>query len=219
MELEELKRLRLVNARAVLSKSIEPLGTEYDVARDALVGMKSVRLATRELKLPGLERHSELVLQVLAEFKDKKKRNYMPAQYARADDLTMIPIRPEALGQDNWDVSPAAPGTVNVIKPDGSPYQVDSDNEVLVITDVMVGDPTIITALKFTVDGVEQNPIELRTLQVGPEGERIGVAELDYPVIADASLLLQAKAEKAGTTAVVPFGAHICMGRKIPSLT
>jgi hypothetical protein len=219
MELEELKRLRLVNARAVLSKSIEPLGTEYDVARDALVGMKTVRLATRELKLPGLERHSELVLQVLAEFKDKKKRNVMPSQYARADDIALLPLRPETFALDNFDVTAAAPGAVNVINPDGTPYEVDADNEIIVITDVVVADPTIITALQFTVDGVQQNPIELRTLQVGTEATRLGIAELDYPVVADASLLLQAKAESAGTTAVIPFGAHICMGRRIPGLT
>jgi hypothetical protein len=219
MELEELKRLRLVNAKALLSKTVEPIGTEYEVAKDALAGMKAVRLASRELRLPGLERHSELVLQVLGEFKDKKKRNFMPAQFAKADDVALLPIRPETFGLDNFSVTASAPGTVDVIKPDGTPYEVDADNEIVVVTDVLVGDPTVITALQFTVDGVEQNPIELRTLQVGPEGERIGLAELDYPVIADASLLLRAKAEAEGTTVVVPFGAHICMGRKIPPLT
>ncbi|MEM1588998.1 MAG: hypothetical protein QXT26_02700 [Thermoproteota archaeon] len=218
MELEELKRLRLVKAKEILSKPVEPLGTEYDVVKDALVGIKSVHLAQRDFRLPGLERHTELVCQVVAEFKEKKKRNVLPLQYAKADDIVVAPIRPEDIGADNWNVSSAAAGIIHVIKPDGTPLTVDTENQVFVITDVLIGDPSLITAVQFTVDGVKQNPIEVRTLQVG-RGDNLGIAELDYPVVADASLLMDVKAEGAVTTTVVPFGVHICLGRKLAALT
>ncbi|GAJ03382.1 unnamed protein product, partial [marine sediment metagenome] len=40
MELEELSRIYGINAQTALSRQVAPLGTEYQVALDALTAMK-----------------------------------------------------------------------------------------------------------------------------------------------------------------------------------
>ena len=54
IELDDLGRILKIDASALLKRRIEPIGTEYDVVRDALVGMKTIRIGNRDLTLPGL---------------------------------------------------------------------------------------------------------------------------------------------------------------------
>jgi hypothetical protein len=212
MELEELKRLMAIDPKAILSRRIDPLGTEYDVVKDALVGMATLRIGERELRIPGLERHRDLILKTVAEFKDKKKRNVMPLQFAKTDDITVEPLRPEHFGLDNYVRTGLSVGTVTLFD-----ISVDTDNEIFVITDFCEAKAVpVITAILPTVDGVTQNPLEMRKdLKISD----LHLYELDYPLIADASLKIDAKVEASGDSELFPLGVHICMGHKVAKLT
>lgn len=228
MELEELSRLTTIRPEAILSKTVAPLGTELAVARDALVGMKTIRIKEREITLPGLTRHTDLVLQVLADFKDKKKRNFMPTQFAKADDIVMEALRPEqftanAVTLDNWEqkaltvgeqpilpsVTQDAGGAVRVISVD--------DDEVFVITDWIEMKPTaIITALQAEIDGTQYNPAEMR---LSMRATDLLMFEPDYPWICDVNLDVDGKCEFAGDSELTPFGVHICLGKLVKNIT
>jgi len=149
MELEELNRIRLVKAQTVLSRQVAPLGTEYQVALDALRGMKTIRISNREVTLPGLERHTPLILQALAEFKEKKVRNVQPLMYAKADDIVIEPLRPEQFSAgttptvlDNWiqaglvvGETPILPSVTQIADaPCAAAIAVD-DDELFIFTD------------------------------------------------------------------------------------
>jgi len=102
MDIQELSRLMKVDPRSILSKRVEPFGTEYDIVRDTLAAISKVRIAEREITLPGLTRYRDLIMAVLAEFKDKEKRNIMPLPYAKSDDIVIMALRPEHFGLYTW---------------------------------------------------------------------------------------------------------------------
>lgn len=227
MELEELSRILKIDERALLKTRIEPIGTEYDVVRDALVGMKTIRIANRDLTLPGLTRHTDICFKVLADFKDKKKRNVQPLQYAKADDIVIEPLRPEqftvnAVTLDNWEQKALAVGEravlPSVLQDAGgtdTAISVD-DDEVFIITDWVEMKPsTIFTALQAEVDGTLFNPAELRVYRMTD----LQMHELDFPWIADVSLDVDGKVEFAGDSELTPFGVHICLGKLVKSIT
>jgi hypothetical protein len=217
MELEELKRLAAVDAKSILSRRVEPLGTEYEVVRDALVGMATLRIGERELKIPGLDRHRELIIKVVAEFKQKKMRNVMPLQFAKADDITLEPLRPETFGLDNWVRTGLSVGTVDLIPQTAGTFNLETDAEIIVITDFCEAKAIpVITAILPEVDGVKQNPLEMRKdLKISD----LHLYELDYPLIADTSLNIDGKVEASGDSELFPLGVRICLGRKLSGLT
>lgn len=224
MELEELKRLVFeVDAKAILSRPVEALRapgetapTEYRVAKDLLNGWSVLRIGERDIKIPGMTRHKELILKVLADFKTKKKRNFVPPQFAKSDDITMEPLRPEVFDLDNFYLSGLTVGTVDII-PQTAGYFELSDDEVIVITDWIEMLPDItITALQAEIDGVIQNPVEMR---LALKATDMQIYELDYPWIIDLRLDVNGKVEFAGDSELTPIGVHICLGKELPSLT
>jgi len=230
MELEELSRIKAVNAETILSRQVAPLGTEYQVALDALRGMKTIRISNREITLPGLERHTPLILQVLAEFKEKQKRNLMPLAYAKADDVVIEPLRPEQFIAGagptliaNWLQDGLAAGEIDGILPSvtqvadaATTIDVD-DDEVFIFTDFIEMKPkVIITAIQGEIDGTLYKPLDMRL----PMNESdLQMYELDYPWICDVSFDIDAKVEYAGDSELTPFGVHICLGKLIADLT
>lgn len=235
MELEELKRLLQIDAPPVLDREIlpaqpgRPPQTEMDVARDTLAGMCIVRISNREYRLPGLTRHSDLVLKALADFKTKKKRNFVALPFAKADDIVMEPLRPEVfnnhavpIAKDNWAQAGLVVGTEDII-PDAAQilggaaatFAVD-DDELIIITDwVEMQAACILSALQANIDGSLLQPEEIRTMFMTD----LQLHELNWPWIADVTLDIDAKVEFVGTAELVPFGVHICLGRLLEGLT
>jgi len=229
MELEELSRIRGINASTVLSRQVAPLGTEYQVSLDALRGMKTIRLSNREITLPGLERHTPLILQTLAEFKDKKKRNVQPLMYAKADDIVIEPLRPEQFSAgaaptilDNWiqaglvaGETPVLPSVTQVA--DAATVITCDDDELFIFTDFIEMKPNItITAIQGEIDGSLYNSLEMRLAMIASD---LQMFELDYPWIADINFDIDAKVEYAGDSELTPFGVHICLGKLIAGIT
>ena len=231
MELEELNRIRLVKAQTVLSRQVAPLGTEYQVALDALRGMKTIRISNREVTLPGLERHTPLILQALAEFKEKKVRNVQPLMYAKADDIVIEPLRPEQFSAgttptvlDNWiqaglvvGETPILPSVTQIADaPCAAAIAVD-DDELFIFTDFIEAKPAIvITAIQGEIDGTTYNPLEMR---LAMNTSDLQMFELDYPWIADINFDIDAKVEYAGDSELTPYGVHICLGKLIAGIT
>jgi hypothetical protein len=231
-----LKRLLKINAPSVLNREVLPSPTvgalpqtELDVARDALAGMGVVRIAAREFRLPGLQRHSDVILKALADFKAKKQRNYVPLPFAKADDIVMEPLRPEVFDitgflKDNWRQAGLAVGIRDII-PDviqtagiapATTFTLD-DDELIIITDWVEFQTTpIISALQCTVDGTTYQPEEIRVMMMTD----LQLHELNWPLIADVNIDINAKVEFGPLTAeLVPFGVHICVGRLLAALT
>jgi hypothetical protein len=226
MDLEELKRLNAVDAKSILSRSVDPLGTEYDVVKDALAGIKKIRIGYRELTLPGLDRNSELVMKVLAEYKSKEKRNVMPLQYAKSDDIVVSALRPQLFGIQMYiqDVTISAnkyTAESNIIPQATGSYSVPT-KQIFIITDFvdMVAESPVTAIQAKDVDGVSQFPCEVRKdLKISD----LHVIELDYPIIADASLDIDALVVSKTAAATVtheltPMGVWIGMGKDVPKL-
>jgi len=227
MELEELSRIETIDAKSMLTRRVAPLGTEYEVARDALRGMKTIRLSNREITLPGLERHTDLILKVLAEFKDKQKRNIQPLMYAKADDIVIEPLRPEqftvnATTLDNWIQAGLVAGETDLlpsVTQDGAGAKVVDvdDDEIFIFTDFIEMKPNIaITAIQGEIDGTLYNPLEMRLAMNETD---LQMFELDFPWIADVNFDIDAKVEYAADSELTPFGVHICLGKLIAGIT
>jgi len=226
MELEELSRIQGKNAKNILNRKITSLTDEYSVMLDALRGMKTIRISNRLVTLPGLERHTPLILQVLAEFKEKKQRNVQPLMYAKADDIVIEPIRPEqftvnAVTLDNWIQAALAVGEralLPAVAQVGAATTVAvDDDEVFIFTDFVEMKPAIrITAIQGEIDGSLYQPLEMR-LQMNASD--LQMFELDFPWICDVMFDIDAKCEYAGDSELTPFGVHICLGSQIAAIT
>lgn len=227
MELDELKRINEVNAEAILGRQIAGLNaTEYNMALDALRGMKNIRLSNRVVTLPGLERYTPTILKALADFKANRNRLVMPVMYAKADDIVIEPLRPEqftanAVTLDNWIQAGlvvgesallpaiAQAGAVTVITCD--------DDELFIFTDFIEMKPAIkITAIQGEIDGTLHKPLEMR---LSMNETDLQMYELDYPWICDVTFDIDAKVEYAGDSELTPFGVHICLGKLIAGIT
>lgn len=236
MELEELKRLLQIDVPPILDREVlpaqpgRPPQTEMDVARDTLAGMATIRISNREFRLPGLTRHSDIILKALADFKEKKKRNVVALPFAKADDIVMEPLRPEvfnihvapATAKDNWRQAALAVGTTDII-PDvvqvaaGHAVFTLDDDELIIITDWVEMQATpILSALQATIDGTTFQPEEIREIFWSDLQHH----ELNWPWVADVNINIDAKVEFGPLTAeIVPFGVHICLGRLLEGLT
>ena len=230
MELAELSRIKKVNAADILKRQIDGLNaTEYSMALDALRGMKTIRISNREVTLPGLERYTPLILQVLAEFAKKQQRNVQPLMYAKSDDIVIEPLRPEQFSAGagptliaNWLQDGLAAGeisllpTVTQVADAATVIDVD-DDEIFIFTDFIEMKPAIfITAIQGEIDGTLYKPLDMR-LQMNESD--LQMYELDYPWICDVSFDIDAKCEYAGDSELTPFGVHVCLGKLIAGLT
>jgi len=222
MELEQLKRLSVINVSSILSKRVDPLGTELQVATDSLKGMQKIWLSGRvePLILPGLLRQQQLCLQLLADFKDTKKRNYMPIQYAKADDLVMEPIwRPAIFSLNNFKLtsSASAPASNNIIPRVSGNFSLN-DDERLVITDIVeCGSQEGWLEFQFKVDDDQQYVFSARpSMKVGD----IRIHELDYPIVCDVSLDWDGRSETASVEMdAMPCGVHICKATLLKAIS
>jgi len=230
MDIQELSRLMRVDPRSILSKRVEPFGTEYDIVRDTLAAISKVRIAEREITLPGLVRYRDLIMAVLAEFKDKEKRNIMPLPYAKSDDIVIMALRPEHFGLYTWKKEVTVAATkytaVDNIIPTGSGKFEVPDDQIFIITDLADFAPeSPVTAIQAAdVDGERWYPFSVRKdLKLSD----LHIIELDFPIVADTTLDLDALVERTTADAsaeetvsheLTPFGVWIGYGKDVPDL-
>lgn len=211
-----MKALQAIDHEAILSRMIDPIGTELQTMQDQIAGMATIEFEERTIELPGYSRHLEILLKAIALFKDKKKKNVMPLQFATIEDITIEQLRPEIFGLDTFSVDVTAVGTVNIIPTGAGVHELTKDEEVIVLLGFIEYATTpIITAIQITADEEKYKPVEVRHHLFNG----ISVYPLDYPIIVNVSLDIDAKAEATGTTKLTPYGLHIALGSKIPDLT
>jgi len=227
MELEELKRLLAIDPKAVLRREVPPLGTEYDIVLHELAKIRTLHIANRVVEVPGLTRNLGLITQVLAEFKDKEKRNVMPLQYAKSDDIVLMQLRPEHVAADlvwEQDVTIATgeyTDDFNIIPRAAGSFTIP-EKQIFVVTDILeLYSPPSFTAVRVVdVDGVPQYALDATLAMKATD---LQIFEFPHPVIADATLDIDGKVESktAGatvTTAAMPIGVWIGYGKDVPAL-
>jgi len=196
--------------------------TEKDIIDDVIAEVKRIMLSNRDIVFPGLAKAQEwgIIYGAIAQFKEKVKKDIMPIQFAKADNLIVEPIyRPHIFGIDEFSyTTPAAvPGTVTLLNYDLTTADT-VDKEMFILTDIVLTDAEPpITEILITVDGEDQKALSFRKdIQVSD----LHIYELPFPVVADISLKIDARAEVASTTGHwLPIGLHICLGSIHKGLT
>lgn len=214
MNLEDFKSYLDYGRRAltILGRRIEPLGTEFDVLKDVVEEVKVVRLAERDIVIPGIDRAwaNNIIQGAVAFFRDKVKKDIMPSYYAKDDNLIIEPLyRPKIFNLNNFTVSWSGvtpPAAVDLIN-----YSLNVDKELIILTDVIaVSGGQDVPELKLYVDGEEFRPVVTRKdFTVSP----LKMYELPFPAVADINIRIQARVESAsGTFTYLPIGLHLCLG-------
>jgi len=217
--MEEIKRISGLDAMAILSPVYDPLEmSEYDIVKEALIAMSKFQIGEREIRLPGFTRNLNLLLQCVADFKEKVKRPVVPPEIVTSDMITVEPLRPEVFGLDAYLRTGLTVGTYHIIPTAAGTWTAAKDEEIVVITDFIELLPDIrVTAIQAAdLDGEKLKPEELR-LQF--KASDLQIYELKRPWICDITLDIDGKVEAAGDSQITPFGVHICLGKKIPDLT
>jgi len=219
MDVKEFERLYKVPAEEVLADPAYGDFSEYDIVEAHIERAATYVQSERDVIVPGLDRNLELIMAVLAEFKNKHKRNVIPYQFAKADDIVITAgiIRPQYFGLTTYRRTGLPTGVYHIIPAVTGLYRVPKDN-ICVITDLIELEPAgNVTAIYFAdVDGSTMvRPLEIsNAIRTGD----MQIYELDLPVIANSSLDLDGRVHIAGTSEITPIGAWICMGEVVPPL-
>jgi len=111
MNLEDLKTYitqYAPKARTILGRKIEPIGTEYDILEDVVTEVRRLKLAMRDVEIPGITRswNENLIQAAVAYFKDKVKKDIMPVQFAKDDNLIIEPLyRPKIFNMSDFTIT------------------------------------------------------------------------------------------------------------------
>jgi hypothetical protein len=221
MNLEDLKSYKAyaVNAPTVLGRRVDPLGTELDIIEDVVKEVKTLRIANRDIVIPGIQRAwNENVIQgAIAYFKDKVKKDIMPIQYAKDDNLIVEPLyRPRIFNMKDFTITwsgQTPPAVIDLFDPGdtGGAYNLNVDKELIILTDIICLDSSpAVYELLATVDGETQRPIVPRKDWLATD---LHIFEFPFPLVADINIRLQGRVESAsGSFTYLPIGIHVCLG-------
>ncbi len=219
MNLEDLKTYLDYGKKAqvILSRKVDPIGTELDILTDVYSEVKTLRISNRDFEIPGIKRAwtNNIVQGAVAYFREKVKKDIMPAQFAKDDNLIIEPLyRPKIFNMKDFTISVSGtpPLTVDLLDPGDNPgaYNLQVDKELIILTDIIALDASpIISELLVTVDGETQRPIVPRKDWLATD---LHVFELPFPVVADINLRIQGRAESTGDFSYLPIGIHVVLG-------
>jgi len=195
------------------------LGTELDIIEDVVKEVKTLRIANRDIVIPGIQRAwSENVIQgAIAYFKDKVKKDIMPIQFAKDDNLIVEPLyRPKIFNMTNFTITwsgQTPPAAIDLLNPGGTggAYSLNVDKELIILTDIICLDSSpAVYELLATVDGETQRPIIPRKDWLATD---LHIFEFPFPLVADINIRLQGRVESAsGSFTYLPIGIHVCLG-------
>jgi hypothetical protein len=226
MNLEDLKTYIDYSKKAptILSRTIldvagfEPI-TEYTVIRDVVAEVKRMKIGYREVELPGIKRAWDLgIIQgAVAYFRDKVKKDIMPVQFAKDDNLIVEPLyRPKIFNMKDFTITwsgQTPPAAIDLLDPGdtGGEYSLQTDKEVIILTDIVCLDASpAVYELLATVDGETQRPIIPRKDWLATD---LHIFEFPFPLVADINIRLQGRVESAsGSFTYLPIGIHVCLG-------
>lgn len=207
-----------MRARDILGRRIDPIGTEFDVLKDVVEEISTIRIAERVVKIPGITRSFEtgIIPGAVAHYRDRIKKDIMPVQYAKDDNLVLEPLyRPRIFGLNNFSASAPAsvPGAGTIID-----YTLDTyGRELIVLTDIVALDTEPpVTEVKLTVDG---NPQYVIVPRKDFKVTDLHIFELPFPAVADVSLKIEGRWEVNASFNYLPVGLHVVQGTIIKGLT
>jgi len=206
-------------AKSVLSRKIDPLGTEYDILEDVVAEVETIRLKERDVVAPGMAKawKQNIIQGAVAYFRDKVKKDIMPAQFAKDDNLIIEPLyRPKIFNMTSFTVTwsnVTPPAAIDLLTPGGTggKYDLQTDKELIILTDIIALDATpAVSEILVTVDGEEQRPVISRKDFLASE---LHIFEFPFPVVADINIRLQGRVESAsGSFSYLPIGIHVALG-------
>jgi hypothetical protein len=221
MNLEDLKSYLATsrNAATILSREISPIGTEMAVLQDVVAEVRTLRIANRDMEFPGIKRAWEkgIIQGAVAYFRDKVKKDIMPAQYAKDDNLIIEPLyRPKIFNMKDFTIAWSGltpPAAVDLLDPGdtGGAYSLQTDKELIILTDMVALDATPgVSEILATVDGETQRPVVCRKDFLATD---LHIFEFPFPLVADINIRLQGRVESAsGSFTYLPIGIHVVLG-------
>jgi len=221
MNLEDLKTYLewAKKAPTVLSRKVDPIGTEYEILQDVVAEVRSMKIAQREVDIPGIKRAWDMgiIAGATAYFRDKVKKDIMPAQYAKDDNLIIEPLyRPKIFNMSDFTISWSGvtpPAAVDLLDPGGTAgaYSLSVDKELIILTDIICLDASPgVHELLLTVDGETQRPVVPRKDWLATD---LHLYELPFPAVSDINLRIQGRVETAsGSITYLPIGIHVVLG-------
>lgn len=222
MNLEDLKTYLDWKGKAVevlTKRKVDPLGTELDILMDVIAEVKNLRIANRDIELPGIKRASDegIIQGAVAYFRDKVKKDIMPAQFAKDDNLIIEPLyRPKIFNMNDFTITWSGltpPAAIDLFDPGGTAgaYNLQVDKEIIILTDIICLDANpAVYELVATVDGETQRPVVPRKDWLATD---LHIFEFPFPLVADINIRLQGRVESAnGSITYLPIGIHVCLG-------
>jgi len=221
VDLEDLKTYKSYadRARDILSRYIDPIGTEYELLASVVGEVQKLRLSHREITIPGINRawSAGVIPGAVAWFREKVKKDIMPVQFARDDNLVIEPLyRPAIFNMKDFTITWSGltpPAAVDLLDPGGTPgaYNLQGDKELIILTDIIaLGEAPAVSEILITVDGETQRPVVPRKDWLATD---LRIFELPFPVVADLNLRIQGRVEtESGSFTYLPIGLHICLG-------
>ncbi|MEM2455098.1 MAG: hypothetical protein QXN21_04070 [Candidatus Bathyarchaeia archaeon] len=221
MNLEDLKTYKEVAAKAktILGRRIEPIGTEMDLLNDVIAEVRTLRISNRDVEIPGIKRATEegIIHGAVSYFRDKVKKDIMPVQYAKDDNLIIEPLyRPKIFNMSDFTINWSGltpPAAIDLFDPGGTAgaYNLQVDKELIILTDIICLDANpAVYELLATVDGETQRPVVPRKDWLATD---LHIFEFPFPLVADINIRLQGRVESAsGSITYLPIGIHVCLG-------
>jgi hypothetical protein len=228
LNLEDLKTYlaKSKEAPALLGRRVEPVGTEMDILRDVVAEVKRLRIGYRDIEIPGIKRAWDqgVIQGAVAHFREKVKKDIMPAQYAKADNLVIEPLyRPKIFNMKDFTISWSGltpPAVIDLLDPGDTPgaYNLNTDKELIILTDIICLDASpAVYELQLTVDGETQGVVVPRKDWLATD---LHIYELPFPAVADLNIRIQGRVESAsGSITYLPIGIHVCLGSIRAGLT
>jgi hypothetical protein len=221
MNIEDLKTYKEYSKKAVaiLSRRVDPIGTEMDILMDVVAEAKNLKIGYRDIEFPGIKRAVDegIVQGAVAQFREKVRKDVMPVQYAKDDNLVIEPLyRPKIFNMSDFTISWSGltpPAAIDLLDPGGTAgaYSLSVDKELIILTDVICLDASpAVYELLATVDGETQRPVVPRKDWLVSD---LHVFEFPFPLVADINIRLQGRVESAsGSITYLPIGIHVCLG-------
>jgi hypothetical protein len=221
LNFEDFKTYKALSAEAanVLGRVIYERITEYTVLADVVSEVETLRIANRDIQIPGIKRawNEGIIQGAVTGFKKKVQKNIMPVQFAKVDDIIIEPLyRPAIFNMKDFTITwseKTPPATIDLLDPGdtGGPYNLNSDKELIILTDIICLDATpAVYEIQATVDGETQKVLVPRKDWLATD---LHIFEFPYPLVADVDIRLQGRVESAsGSFTYLPIGIHVCLG-------
>lgn len=197
---------------------LKPYGEEA-VVRQILGDIEEqINVSERNIKLPGLRRHFEMIVGFVANFKDTEMPNRSIKSFARSkdNDIAVGFGRDEVYGVDNWQQTGTSAGSQDILPASGTHSLNDEEWAFFTGDFVDLDSDSILTAIQYTsMDGESYNPEDILMSERGTD---LQLSEVTAGV-AKETVDIDAKSAFSGDLELVPVNVVATKGSNVPTLT